>query len=97
MTEQAFEDELPWPGPFWEPVIHDGIFPLIADVGDLYVNRHVEPPLIYIFTTKSNTEPVSAEEVHSWVAGGLMKAPTPVQPSSRQLSKPMPTLPSATQ
>ena len=82
-----------YPGPIWEPFIWDGIYPLTAEPGDIYINRYTNPPLYYLFTTSSNCKMIDREEVKSWHRGGLMKVPltqghTKNQPS-RKSSKPL--------
>jgi hypothetical protein len=81
------EDTDPWPGPGWEPVVFDGMYPLLSEPGDIYINRHRDPPLCYLFTRKGHCEMVSREELTEWVTGGLMMRPTPVQPRGVQRSR----------
>lgn len=89
------EETDPWLGPLWEPVVHDGKFPLTAHPGDLYINRFRDPPLIYVFVTPTICEMTSSEEVKGWVTGGLMKRPGPVQLNEETSSKkPLGSLPS---
>ena len=74
-------DPEPNPGPLWEPTVHDGSFPLVAQPGDLYISRAWKDPVIYVFTSATNCERVGREEVEQWVTGGLMKSPTQGQTS----------------
>ena len=89
------EEPYLWPGPGWEPVVHDGIFPLVAEPGDLYINRHRDPPLYYFFDSPTNCELVPRQEILTWVIGGLMMRPTPAQspvqhsPRSAKPTRPM--------
>lgn len=84
MSVRVLGADEPYPGPSWEPIIHDGIFPLTAEPGDIYINRHRKPPLIYLFNNKTNCEMTSAKEIDEWVTGGLMRHPTRDHPSNRQ-------------
>ncbi len=80
----------PWPGPLWEPTIHDGKYPFFAQPGDIYVNRYPEkekppnPALYYLFIDRDNCVQVSREEVQAWVTGGLMKNPGRVRSNSQR-------------
>lgn len=75
------EDAPYWPGPDWEPTVYDGSYPHSGgEAGDIYINRYKDPPLYYVFDRQHNCELVDREEIKRWVAGGLMKSPTPAPP-----------------
>jgi hypothetical protein len=72
MDQIRLEPEVPYPGPVWDPFYWYGKYPAIANTGDIYTNRYVDPPLYYVFHTPFNCEPTTLEEIEEWVAGGLM-------------------------
>ena len=49
------DEDLFWPGPLWMPTVFDNLFPHAGYPGDIYINRHKDPPLYYVFTTARNT------------------------------------------
>lgn len=93
------EDPEPNPGPGWEPVVWDNKYPLVgAESGDIYINRRRDPPLYYVFNSRSNCELVPVEVIQEWVTGGTMMSPTQVRqsPDAREIRRPSlkPTEPS---